>query len=114
MKQLVLLLIVTLVVIAYLSGGAMAFNSPISPIATSKPIDPQFLTPLPTGQPGPIKQPLQQTTSIPTLTPQSTSTSIPFIPISPIIFHSPLPTPEYLCVTVGMASGYILCYEVIP
>jgi len=95
MKRTVVLLIVAVLMALYLGNGAMAFNSPISPIATvywpppSNHI-PHTPTPVPT-----------MILFVPTVT--------PFIPISPIIFNSPIATPEAICVAVGH-WGQILCY----
>ena len=108
-KRSMILLALAVMIALYLGVGALAFNSPVSPVS---PIEPQFLTPLPTGQHGPIKQPMLPTTPVPTLTPVPIATPIPFVPISPIIFNSPLATPvSLICVAPGM-YGQVLCYEV--
>jgi len=106
MKQTIVLLIVAVLLALYLGSGAMAFNSPpdeISPIgATPMPASQRVdRTPCPTSTPRP--------TSTPQPTPIATVTL--FIPISPIVFHSPITTPESVCVAVGH-WGQVLCYEV--
>ena len=125
MKQAVILLTVAVMITLYLGSGAMAFNSPLdenSPIgiATSTPDQPSnsaipssedtptAVPPTPTMSNGPIYEYVSEPEPM-----EIIATPILFIPVSPL-FHSPIPTPEYLCVAVGMSSKYILCYEVIP
>ena len=79
----------------WLGGGAMAFNSPVSPIPYI-PTPSNHVTHTPT--PATLYEYIEQA-----------ATPV-FVPVSPIIFHSPIATPGPVCVAVGH-WGQVLCYD---
>jgi len=129
MKRLVVLLGFAVLLSLFLGEGALAFISPVSPLATRQParlpcsveqyarnqrswVEPDWWA-IKCDAPWAIPD---WWTGVwpedPTPTPVSQSTPVPFIPISPIIFHSPVATPVgVICVAPGM-HGQIVCYEV--
>jgi len=136
MKCALVLLALALLMAFYLGGGALAFNSPISPLYSPDPtriiretgwiaptpmpdfdrdgnLLPDDPTETPTPSPAPTATPCvvcpeaMETPAIPE------PVFVPvFVPISPV-FHSPIatPIPEFICVAPGM-HGQIVCYEV--
>ena len=139
MKRTIVLLIGAVLIALYLSNGVMAFNSPLSPLADEPelwvsggydkiygpwlgvwPVIPTRVPhiPIPTWTPT-VAPPVATSCTVcyeqidtpvaPILTPAATSFSV-FVPVSPVVFHSPVATPRTICVAPGMSTGHVLCY----
>ena len=134
-----IMIVLAVLIALYLGGGAMAphaglaFNSPISPLAPQFFVTPPWWdhTPtvtraapdgMPTWTPPDMwPTPAWYDDGTPPPPPAVTSapghqdaemapTPVPFVPVSPIMFHSPVATPRTICVAPGMSSGHVLCY----
>ena len=113
-----LLLALAVLAAVWLGEGALAFNSPVSPIYPTPPWwdhTPTTTRPAPEGLPTWTPPDMWPTPywydDGPPLPPGETPAPA-FVPVSPI-FHSPLATPapvRQMCVAVGH-WGQILCYK---